>query len=78
MDVVTITDANLGLADYPVRILSIEEDDKGLLTTTAEELTVGVSTPALYPNASRRAASPIAASPPLPSTRPSSLNRRRR
>ena len=50
MDVVTITDANLGLSNYPVRIVSIEEDDKGLLTITAEELTVGVSTPVLYPN----------------------------
>ncbi len=50
MDVVAITDANLGLSAYPVRIVSIEEDDKGLLTITAEELTVGVSTPVLYPN----------------------------
>ncbi len=50
MDVVTISDANLGLSDYPVRITAIEEDDKGLLTITAEELTVGVSTPVLYPN----------------------------
>ena len=51
MDVVTISDANLGLSNYPVRIVSIEEDDKGLLTVAAEELTAGVSTPVLYPNA---------------------------
>jgi len=50
MDIVTITDANLGLSSYPVRIVTIEEDDKGLLTVTSEELTVGVSTPVLYPN----------------------------
>jgi hypothetical protein len=50
MDIVTINDANLGLSNYPVRITTIEEDDKGLLTVTAEELTVGVSTPVLYPN----------------------------
>ncbi len=50
MDVVTISDANLGLANYPVRVAAIEEDDKGLLTVTAEELTVGVSTPVLYAN----------------------------
>ena len=50
MDVVTISDTNLGLSDYPVRILTIEENDRGLLAVTAEELTVGVSTPALYPN----------------------------
>ena len=49
MDIVEITDANLGLSNYPVRIVSIEEDDKGLLAITAEELTVGVSTPAANP-----------------------------
>ncbi len=52
MDVVTITDANLGLSNYPVRIIEIEEDDKGLLAITAEELVTGVSTPAFYQNAS--------------------------
>ena len=31
MDIVTITDSNLGLSNYPVRIIEIEEDDKGLL-----------------------------------------------
>ncbi len=30
MDIVTLTDANLGPSNYPVRIISIEEDDKGL------------------------------------------------
>ena len=38
MDVVSITDANLGLQAASVRIVSIEEDDNGLLTVTAEEL----------------------------------------
>ena len=51
MDVVTITDANLGLSNYPVRIIEIEEDDKGLLAFTCEELVTGVSTPAFYPSA---------------------------
>jgi len=37
------------LSAYPVRIVSIEEDDKGLLAVVAEELTVGVSTPAANP-----------------------------
>jgi len=50
MDVVTITDANLGLSAAAVRVTAIEEDDKGLLTVTAEELVVGVSTPVLYAN----------------------------
>jgi len=52
MDIVTITDANLGLSNYPVRIIEIEEDDKGLLAFTCEELVTGVSNPALNPNAS--------------------------
>ena len=52
MDIVTITDANLGLSSYPVRIITIEEDDKGLLAVTAEELVTGVSTPQFYQNAS--------------------------
>jgi len=50
MDIVTITDANLGLSAYPVRITSIEEDDSALLTVTAEELVQGVSTPAINPS----------------------------
>ncbi len=51
MDIVTITDANLGLSNYPARIIQIEEDDKGLLTVTAEELVFGVSTPGANPSA---------------------------
>jgi hypothetical protein len=51
MDVVTITDANLGLANYPVRVVAIEEDDNAILSVTAEELVTGVSTPAYYPTA---------------------------
>jgi hypothetical protein len=50
MDIVAITDANLGLSAYPVRIVTIEEDDKGLLTVTAEELVAGVSTPGANPS----------------------------
>ena len=52
MDVVTITDSNLGLSNYPVRIISIEEDDEGLLAIIAEELVTGVSTPQFYQSAS--------------------------
>jgi hypothetical protein len=50
MDVVTITDANLGLSAYPVRITTVEEDGKGLLSITAEELVPGVSTPGANPS----------------------------
>ena len=49
MDIVTITDANLGLSAFPVRIVSVEEDDKGLLTVTAEEFQAGVGSPAYNP-----------------------------
>jgi hypothetical protein len=49
MDIVTLTDANLGLADFPVRIVAIEEDDQGVLTITAEEFTAGLGVAALYP-----------------------------
>ena len=41
MDIVTITDSNLGLSNYPVRVIEIEEDDKGLLAFTCEELRCG-------------------------------------
>jgi hypothetical protein len=36
-----ITDANLGLTNYSVRVIEIEEDDKGLLAFTCEELVGG-------------------------------------
>ena len=38
MDIVESTDANLGLSGYPVRIVSIEEDDSGKFSVTAEEM----------------------------------------
>jgi hypothetical protein len=50
MDIVEITDANLGLSAYPVRIVTLEEDDKGLIAVTAEELVLGVSTPGVNPS----------------------------
>lgn len=42
-DLVTITDHALGLNLYPVRILSIEEDDTGMLTITAEDAPPGAA-----------------------------------
>lgn len=41
MDVVTLTDSTLGLNQLPVRIRSIEEDEKGILTIVAEEFPLG-------------------------------------
>ncbi len=51
MDIVTITDVGLGLSNYPVRVIEIEEDEKGLLAFACEELVTGVSTPAFYQTA---------------------------
>lgn len=44
MDLVTLSDANLGLAKAPVRILEIAEDGDGLLSVTAEEYPGAVGT----------------------------------
>lgn len=41
MDIVTITDASLGLNQFAVRITRVEEDDDGVLTITAEEVAEG-------------------------------------
>lgn len=48
MDLVTLTDPALGLNRTTVRITAIEEDDKGILTVTAEEFPAGIATAALY------------------------------
>lgn len=44
MDVVTITDSNLGLDEWVVRIVSIEEDEKGILFILAEDFRIGAGT----------------------------------
>ena len=41
-DLVTITDSALGLSLYPVRIISVEEDEAGTLTLLAEDAPPGV------------------------------------
>jgi hypothetical protein len=66
MDTVTITDSNLGLSNYPVRIIEIEEDDKGLLAFTCEELVAGVSNPALNPSATSTGFQPNWGVPAVP------------
>jgi hypothetical protein len=48
MDLVTLTDAGMGMVKLPVRILSIEEDDFGYLTVTAEEFPLNVCNAATY------------------------------
>jgi Putative phage tail protein len=70
MDIVTITDPNLGLSNYPVRIIEIEEDDQGLLAFTCEELVTGVSNPALNPNATATGFQPNWGVPAVPVNTP--------
>ncbi len=53
MDLVALTDARLGLSDYPVRVVSVSEDewtgeDGGTLTVTAEDYLGGTGSTALY------------------------------
>lgn len=49
MDLVTLSDANLGLSKTVVRIIEVEENGDGILTFTAEEFPAGVATSAAYP-----------------------------
>ncbi len=49
MDLVTITDPVLGMSNVPVRIISIEEDEAGVLAVTAEDFTGGAATAVAYP-----------------------------
>lgn len=51
MDLVTLTEANLGLSKHPVRITSIKESDTGQLDFEAEEFPWGTATPTAYPYA---------------------------
>lgn len=48
MDLVTLTEAKLGLSAKVVRIVSIEEDAEGTLAVEAEEWPFGVATGTLY------------------------------
>ncbi|MBV9146025.1 MAG: phage tail protein, partial [Acidobacteria bacterium] len=49
MDLVTITDSNLGLNKHPVRITSIKENDIGELDFEAEDFPWGTANPTAYP-----------------------------
>lgn len=49
MDIVTLTQADLGLNDYPVRIMQIVENDDGTLQVTAEEFMQGSQWAPEYP-----------------------------
>lgn len=51
MDLVTLTDPNQGLIKTPVRIISIDEDDNGILSIEAEEFPWGTATATKHPKA---------------------------
>jgi hypothetical protein len=68
MDIVTITDTNLGLVKAPVRITSITENQDRQLEIQAEEFPWGCSGPTLYPK------EPGAANYPQASADPSYTN----
>lgn len=48
MDIITITDANLGLNRAWVRVKEIDEDDDGILSFQVEEYLAGTGSPALF------------------------------
>ncbi len=48
MDIVTLTEPLSGLDHYPVRITVVEEDEDGLLSITAEDLSEGAGSPGVY------------------------------
>ncbi len=52
MDLVTLTDAGLGLNAAIVRVTTMEEDDTGVFTVTAEEFVAGSGTPTANPTQS--------------------------
>jgi len=65
MDLVTLTDPLIGLNNEVVRIISIEEDDKGFLKFTAEEFPPGVATRVEYRVQSKQS-STVADNAPAP------------
>lgn len=60
MDVIVITETKLGLTEFPVRIRSVTEDEKGLLEFVCEEFRAGSMQPVLY-NRQNNAPPPVIA-----------------
>lgn len=48
MDIVSLTDPSSGLSQALVRVISIDEDEEGRLSITAEDVFNGVATPGVY------------------------------
>lgn len=49
MDIITLTEPNIGLNRTPARIISIDEDERGILTVVAEIFPIGSAVAPLYP-----------------------------
>lgn len=67
MDIVSITDSipgGTGLANTPVRIRNIEENENGELAMTAEDVNIGVSTPGVYQTQPTQGSTPQAGADP--------------
>lgn len=81
MDLVTLTDAGLGLAKTPVRLVEIAEDGDGLLSVTAEEYpgqvgtTAGFSIDSATNNPINRTVTPAPVNPPVILEPPSDLTK---
>jgi hypothetical protein len=79
MDIVTISDANIGLSNAGVRIIEIEEDDHRLLSITAEEFPASTGSAAQYAtqggssNSTDQNVVPARVNPPVIYEPPSSL-----
>ncbi len=50
MDLVTLTDAGLGMDKVPVRITEVSESEEGVLDFKAEDFPLGVASSTLYPS----------------------------
>lgn len=78
-DIVTLTDVDLGLNQAAVRIISIEEDDTGILAVTAEEFPGNNGTAVQYPvqtksgNSTDQGVIPARINPPIIYEPPPSL-----
>lgn len=70
MDLITLTDAGLGLNQTPVRITSVEENDGGDLTFTCEDWPIGTASATLYSTQGGAGSGPNAASDPGNTTAP--------
>ena len=64
MDLVTLTDAGLGLDHVAVRLTTIEEDEDGNLTCTAEDFPAGIATASRYGAAGANGYAPATNTPP--------------